>query len=128
MAIFVKQVQKGGDNSTQIQIGSDGTKVKRVHKDSDTVICDIATWLKTMAVMNILVGTCWFGFGLIRMVILDIYHRCEGTWWETVFWVVVCMHVLGYMMAMLGCLLYEHHKPEEKTVDINPCGAKDIPA
>lgn len=116
MGLILKQSQVAGNNATQIQIGTVGEDPVQKQRKTDEVICDFADWLKTVAVLMILPGICWFGYGFVRMVILDIYNRCAGTWWSYVFWAVIGMHAGGYILMMLGCLLYKRHHWEEKPV------------
>ena len=109
MGLILKQSQVAGNNATQVQIGTineDPVQKKQLY---DSMICDIAEWIKIVGVLLTLPGICWFSYGFVRMVILDIYHRCAGTWWIYVFWTILGITVGGYLLAMLGSLMYKRH-------------------
>lgn len=109
MGLILKQSQVAGNNATQVQIGTLNEDPVEKQKKTDTVICDVADWIKAVAVLIMFPGWCWFTYAFIRMVILDVYHRCAGTGWIYVFWIVLSMNLCGYLLMMLGCLLYKHH-------------------
>lgn len=119
MGLILKQSQVAGNNATQVQIGTINEEPIKKQKKADEVICDIADWIKTVALLCMLPGLVWFFAGWFRVVLMDIYNRCSGSWWVYVFWTVLGMHVGGYLLMMLGCLLYQRHQDPHKTgVDI----------
>ena len=78
-----------------------------------------AVLLRLLGLIFIAPGSLWFTYAMMRLVLVDVYHRCAGTGWIYAFWSVVVLTVVGYLFVFLGALLYKSHKDQHKP-DIIP--------
>ena len=121
MALFVKMVQKGGDGTKQVQIARDRYGEYHVKHDTDYRISMLGLGIKLVGLILALPGYIWAMFALCRLVLLDVYNRCQGTGWIHVFWSVIVMYAIGNVLVFIGAVIYKLHKEVDPTICVEDC-------